>query len=148
MEGSLKQKHINNKGMQRLDRTCLDLFRRLCLDLFRRLWSYMELRWWQINSLLYTCTYISLIAMTKKSVMTFFLSIKYLSVCLSGDRKSVSLIRAWFIKLLLRNSSCACMNVVHTCMCATLLPTPPCVCKVVVTRDSLVLIKHRPWIQL
>ena len=31
----------------------------------------------------YTCTYISLISMTNKSVMNFFLSMKYLSVCLS-----------------------------------------------------------------
>ena len=29
-------------------------------------------------------TYISFICMTNKSVMTFFLSIEYLSVCLSG----------------------------------------------------------------
>ena len=32
---------------------------------------------------IYTCTYISLISMTNKSELTFFLSIKYLSVCLS-----------------------------------------------------------------
>ena len=34
------------------------------------------------NNLVYICTYISLISMTNKSVMTSFLSIKYLSVCL------------------------------------------------------------------
>ena len=33
-------------------------------------------------------TYISFICMTNKSVMTFFLSIKYLSVCLSGSTGS------------------------------------------------------------
>ena len=33
---------------------------------------------------MYTCTYLSLISMTNKSGLAFFLSIKYMSICLSG----------------------------------------------------------------
>ena len=36
----------------------------------------------QINNVVYTCAYLSFISMTNKSGLTFFLSIKYLSVCL------------------------------------------------------------------
>ena len=34
------------------------------------------------NNVVYTCTYLSLISMTNKSELTFFLSIKYMSVCI------------------------------------------------------------------
>ena len=43
------------------------------------------------STILYTCTYISLIPMTNKCVMTSFLLIKYLSVCLSTAGSSCRL---------------------------------------------------------
>ena len=44
---------------------------------------YIVICFQQINNVVYTCTYLSLIAMTNKSRLTFFLSIKCLSVFLS-----------------------------------------------------------------